>query len=343
MLGLVGSSTLFGVLPARAQTNNATDPESLYLTTSPLPVNLVAKPGETVETELRVKNGGSKTEILKVGLLKFAAYGEEGKPELKDREIGDNYFDWVRFSETQFAAEPDTWHTITMYIDVPTDAALGYYYAVTFSRLNTPQSSQSNKLQGGTAILVLLEARIDNAKRELQIEEFQAGRRIYEFLPATFTIKLNNTGNIHLPPTGNIFIKRGDQTIAVLDVNKGAGNVLPGSKRIFSSTWSDGFPVYESVTHDGQIQLKDGQQQLKLHWDFSKIGHLKIGKYTAQLVMSYDDGNRDVPLEATLTFWVIPWRIIIFTLLPLVVVGILTYSYFRLRGRYKKLRNSKEL
>lgn len=331
------ASMASGIRAVYAQTT--ADPEALYLTTSPLPISLVGKPGESVKADLKVKNGGKKTEILKVGLLKFSAYGEEGKPELKDRETGDDYFDWVHFSESQFSAEPDQWHTVTMMIDLPSDAALGYYYAVTFSRLNPPKSSQTNKLQGGTAILVLLEARVDNARREVKIEEFHAKHRIYEFLPVEFNIKLKNTGTIHLASTGNIFIKRGGKTIGTLEVNPGAGNILPGSKRIFNTSWHDGFPVYEPKQKDGNVELKNGSQVYNLKWDISKLGHLRIGRYTADLVMSYDDGKRDVPLEAVVSFWVIPWRLIFFALVPIIGVSLLVYNYIRLRKRVKKLQD----
>ncbi len=339
---LLGVSFLTPLL-ARAQVeDSAAEPSMLKLTTSPLPVNLVAKPGETVTTELKIKNGGTAPELLKVDLLKFAAYGEEGKPELKDREPGDDYFDWVSFSETQFTAEPDQWHSVFMTINVPADAALGYYYAATFSRLNPPKSTQTNKLQGGTAILVLLEARVPDVRREVKIDTFQVGRRIYEFLPAEFTIRLKNTGNIHLSSTGNIFIKRGGKTLATMEVNQASGNILPGSKRIFTSSWQDGYPVYVLKEADGKAELKNGKQQYKLHWDLSKIGKLRAGRYTAHLVMSYDDGKRDIPLEAEVSFWVIPWRLILFTLIPLVAVALLIYNYLRLRRRYKKLQDKKK-
>ena len=63
-----------------------------------MPINLVATPGATIRTDLRVKNSGTSTETYKVGLMKFSAYGEEGKPQLSDRAPGDDYFDWVTFS-----------------------------------------------------------------------------------------------------------------------------------------------------------------------------------------------------------------------------------------------------
>ena len=311
---------------------------SLHLTNSPLPVNLVGKPGQTLTTILRIKNSGTTKEFLKVGLLKFSAYGEDGKPQLLDREPQDNYFDWVKFSQTQFYAEPDVWREITMSITLPMDASLGYYYAVTFSRVNLPTASNTNKLQGGTAILVLVEADSANIKREIKVDQFIAKKRIYEFLPAEFVVRLANTGNIHVAATGNIFIKRGGKVVASLIVNQTAGNILPDSKRVFTSRWDDGFPVYLPVDANGKTTTDiNGNTVYKLKWDISKVSHLRFGKYSANLVMSYDDGKRDVPIEAIVTFWVIPWRILAGAIIPLSLVGLLIAKYIKLRKRLKKL------
>lgn len=307
------------------------DPGALNLTTSPLPISLVAKPGETVSTELRIKNSGTKTETLKVGLMKFSANSEDGKPQLKERETGDDYFDWVSFSQNQFIAQPNEWKTITMTIKLPPSAAFGYYYAVTFSRAETNDTSDKQaKIHGGTAILVLLEATSPNAKRQLEIDSFTASRKVYEFLPATFNIKVKNTGNIHLAPSGTIFISKGKQTIATIPVNATKGNILPDSKRVFTATWDDGFPVYTTQDVNGQTVQKDGKSVYTLHWDGSKFTKLRFGKYTARLTLVYDNGQRDVPLEAIVSFWVIPWRIIAFALLPIIAFAVLLYAYLRL-------------
>jgi len=325
--------------PTTALALTAADSGDLRLTISPLPVSLSGKPGQKIVAKLSVKNSGTKTENLKVDLMKFSAYGEEGKPLLRERSSGDNYFDWVSFSQNRFLAEPDVWHDITMTITLPKEAALGYYYAVTFSRLNPPASTKSNKLQGGTAILVLVDALAPTAKKEIKIDEFTSSHRIYEFLPTSFKIKLHNTGNIHLASSGNIFIKRGSKVIGNLEVNQEAGNILPGTKRIFNAQWADGFPVYIPKTENGVTVLKDGKTVNKLQWDISKLGRLRFGYYTANLVMTYDDGKHDVPLEAVVGFWVIPWRLIAAVFVPLSGVAFLIYKYIRLKARMKKLQS----
>jgi len=311
--------------------------KTLNLITSPLPINLQTPPGTSVSTDLRIKNGSTYPENLKVSLMKFSAFGDTGKPAIQDRGPGDDYFDWVHFSETTFTAPPDQWVTLKMTINVPAKTGFGYYYAVVFSRAGQPAkpAAGQNVLLGSTAILVLLDVTAPGAVRNASIAGFTVDKHAFEFLPATFSIKVHNSGNIHLVPTGNIFIKRGATLVATLPVNTAGGNVLPGSNRVFSASWQDGFPAYTEKVAGGQVVLDQNDKPVQyLKWDFNKASHLRIGHYTANLLMAYDNGKTDVPLEASVSFWVIPWRLLALAIaVPLIPALIV---YFLVSWRYKR-------
>lgn len=302
----------------------------LSLVVSPLPINLTADPNSTVSAQLKIKNNGTENETIQIGLMKFQAFGEEGKPKLLDRGKTDDYFDWVKFDPQTFDIAPNEWKTIKMTVEVPPSAAFGYYYAVTFGRKEDDSGTgpRSTKIIASAATMVLLEVRVPNAIRDLEVTEFSTSQKVYEFLPTDFEIKLNNKGNVHMVPRGNIFIDgQGTKDVAVLSFNEYGGNVLPGSKRVFTTAWIDGFPVYQDRT-DGQkiITDKSGKNISDLKWDFSRVMKLRWGKYTANLLLTYDDGTRDVPVEAKLTFYVIPWRILAVggTFLILTLTGLLS-------------------
>jgi hypothetical protein len=306
----------------------AADSKPLNLVTSPLPINLSTDPGTTVSTDLRIKQAGGDTERLKVSLMKFAAYGDEGKPKLVDRGPGDSYFDWVKFDKTQFDAPSNVWQTIHMTINVPKDAAFGYYYAVVFSREgdDVRQAGNTNSINGGTAVLVLLDAKVANAKRSLELNSFTSEHRLYEFLPANFKVSFKNTGNVHIVPTGNIFISKGKTQIATLSINAEMGNILPQSNRIYDSSWGDGYPHNEPVIEAGKTKLDANNQQVNhLVWSNGEgndmTPHLRMGEYTAHLFAVYDDGTRDVPIESEITFWVVPWRFLLALLAVALLIG----------------------
>jgi hypothetical protein len=335
--------SIFAVsLFATSHPAHAASAKPLNLITSPLPINLVAQPGTTVETDLKVKQNGGDTEQLKVGLMKFAAFGDEGKPKLLDRAAGDDYFDWVKFDKTSFAAPNNVWQVVKMTVTVPKTAAFGYYYAVVFSREGDDtrqQTGNTNSINGGSAVLVLLDAKVPGAKRQVSLDSFTSDHGVYEFLPATFSVKLRNTGNVHVVPHGNIFILKGKTQIAAINLNDEQGNILPSSKRTYPVDWNDGFPHFEQVVEDGKVKL-DGNNKavMKLVWSNGGTGskdvrpHLRMGRYTAHLFAVYDDGAKDVPVEAEVSFWVIPWRLLAGALLAIVLVGAGVYSITRGAG-----------
>jgi hypothetical protein len=181
-----------------------------------------------------------------------------------------------------------------------------------------------------------LDAHVPGAKRQVSVDSLLSLHNVYEFLPATFNVKLSNTGNVHVIPHGNIFIMKGKTQVAVLDLNDEQGNILPGSKRVYPVEWVDGFPHFEKVVEDGKVKLdKQNQPVMKIVWSNGAGAakdikpHLRMGKYTAHLFAVYDDGQRDVPVEAEVSFWVVPWRLILGGLVVLILVGVGAYSLTR--------------
>jgi hypothetical protein len=321
--------------PTFAQSANE---QGLNIEISPLPIELTVKPGSTTTTDLRVRNSGTQPEQLKASLKTFEAEGADGHIVLHDPTPADDFTKWVSFDKTVFTAPPGQWQTIKMTVSPPKSAAFGYYYAVQFELANPPKPQPGTaRLQGAVAIFVLLNVDSPGASRRIEVTHFSADHTTYEFLPASFNIQVRNTGNVHTAPHGNIFIKRGNHQVAALSVNSTEGMVLPKSNRIFYANWSDGFPVYTEVKDDNGQPIKDANGNIKhqLKWDFSKVSKLRFGHYTANLVLVYNDGQRDVPISGTLSFWVIPWRLvaIIFGILAL-IAGLVTYVVI-LRRRLK--------
>lgn len=304
--------------------------EGFNIITSPLPIKLSTQPGKTVEAELRMKNQGTEPETIKVGLMKFAASGDTGEPDLFDLTSKDTYASWVHFSPAEFTAEPGVWKTVKMTIDVPTDASLGYYLAVTFARASQSKDPKVTSVKGAVATLVLLDARTGNEKRQLKLASFSATRGLYEYLPAEFKIKVRNSGNIYLSPGGNIFIQRGNKTIDTIDFNAAGGSVLPDSSRLFTVPWTNGFPVYKDRLVGGKpVPGSDGRTEQSLKWDFTQANKLRIGRYNAKLLVVYNDGTRDVPVEAVVSFWVMPWKLLLLLLAILLLIGLGIFSFVR--------------
>lgn len=330
-LSLAGLGLLMLAPPAQAA-------EGTNLEISPLPIELSVDPGGSVTTDLRVQNRQSHDVQLKVRLLRVKE-DDNGNVKLENATPQDSYYNWVTFSQTNFNAPSNVWQTIKMTVSPPKTAAFGYYYAVEYYPAN-PTEAQGGQAaaNGAVATFILLTVNAPGANRSAQIVSFYTDHRAFEFLPVTFHTKIRATGNLHVAPVGNIFISgpgENGQTAQMI-VNQTQGNVLPQSSRIFDASWTDGFPHYETLVQNGQPVEKNGKVVRRLVWNWGQLSKLRVGRYTAKLIMAYNDGQRDVPLTASVSFWVFPWRLALVALvLLLIIIGGL---YGNLRALRRRLR-----
>lgn len=314
------------------------------LTASPLPVDVSVKPGGHISTPLKVQNTGSQTVTINVSLKKFGATDKTGKPMILDPGPQDDFIKWVHFSQTSFQAVPNVWNTVTMTISPPPDAAFGYYYAVLFSQQASNEPATKgvhNNLHGAIASLVLLDVNVPGEKRTLQVSQFVSAKKVYEYLPADFTITIHNVGNVHAVPAGDVFItKNHKDNVAILDINNAGGNVLPGTERQFQTSWNDGFPSYQVKKINGQVVSDSHSLPVRsLSWNGLNFSKFRFGKYYAHLVVTYNDGVRDIPVEGELSFWVLPWKLMLIALTIILLIGV--GLFFTFRGVFRGARRGR--
>jgi hypothetical protein len=247
---------------------------------------------------------------------------ENGELTFND-ENSDGSLNWVKFSDTTVTLAPLEFTNIPFEIDVPDSAAYGYYYTINLT--HDDQSSNSTtgaNISGAAAVPVLLTVRKDGAKAEIKIKDFKVDSFINETLPVNFEVQLENSGNVHVRPRGNIFISgMGKENITSIDINPNGAAVIPNTVRTFLASWTDGFIVREQVVEDGQPKLDENGKpvtHIKINWN--KATDIRFGKYTANLLVVYDDGTRDVPLEASKSFWIIPWKALVVAIIVVVIL-----------------------
>jgi hypothetical protein len=296
---------------------------SFNFTVSPPAVAVEAQPGVPTTVNIRVQNQGIATEKVNATIMKFDAKGETGLPNLKPLTASDDFGTWAQLSPTTFTAEPNVWTNVQLSISPPKTAAYGYYYAIVFSRANSSSNTQAGKtnLLASIASLVLLDVNAPGSIRKIQVDNFSTTRNSNEFLPVNFNVRLRNVGNTHAGVRGTITISKHNKVIDEVAVNSSNGYVLPQSYRTFTTKWEDGSPLYKTKTDTSGKPILDanGQPMSELSWNNFNLSKLRFGKYDARLVMIYNDGHGDVSTIAKLSFWVIPWRII----LPVIVAGLL--------------------
>lgn len=317
--------TLFSVTGVQAQSllprNKPSDSPSagpaapvvpINLTVSPISVALETDPGVPVDSQIRIRNNSTATERLKITVGSFTADETGSQPRLIEPKDSDEFLKWITFDSTEFDVPSNEWATIPFHFRPPAEAALSYYYSVVVSRASKPGETDGQAVvQGAPAILVLATVNSPHAKKELRLAEFKAKYPVTEFLPQDFIVKIENSGNVHLGPSGNVFIDaKTKKDVSILSLNPSMGLILPQSTREFVVSWKDGFPVRKDPDKDEKDE-KSGMEFWGVEFNFSNAHKFRMGQYTAHLLMSYDNGERDVPIESFVSFWVIPWRILL--------------------------------
>ena len=331
LLVTVAMLTLLLPLAALAAEN---DGDGFNIQVSPSPLVVSLNPGERRTAIITVRNLSSHTETLTPQLNGFTIGADSEKIDLKS-DVPLGLSKWISFTQKTLTIPAGDSQPLQVVYDTPRNVGFSYALAITLNQADKKTEASGATLKGSVAIFNLININRSDAKRELKIIDFKSDRGNYEYLPANFTLSVKNNGNVIDQPSGNIFVQRSfddEEPITIIPVNQANAYILPDTTRKLSSEWQDGFPYYATSTTDGKTATK-------LTWNWSDLSSLRIGKYVAKVVLVYNDGQRDIPLTASTTFWIIPWKLIIVGLVvgALVVSGLVAWTKLVMKGT-KKVR-----
>lgn len=303
---------------ATASTRTAlaeTSASGFALQVSPSPLVATVKPGVETTLDLQIRNTNTDAQTLEMGLRSFSIDQNSGEVKLGDT-VSPEISSLVTFESPELTLAPGQIVTQRIRVHPSATAGFSYNFAITVSQKEVAKNAKATTISGSVAVFTLITIDKPGAVRSLELQNVAATKRSYEFLPASITVTLKNTGNVNVQPTGTVFIqKHSDDTtpIATVALNSTSGHIVPGATRTFTANWQDGYPAYKT-------ESKDGTTTQKLSWQGADPSKLRFGKYVAKVVAIYDDGERDVPIMAEVHFWVIPWRIIITTLIIVLII-----------------------
>ena len=331
LLSVLVSSVLLPLFAVRA------DVAGWNLLILPNKKEYYANPGDQIRGSMKVRNDGD-VKIVGIALFAkdFTANDEEtGDPRFLD-EIDSDYQHqlavWMEFSQEPFDLEPGKSIDIEYLINVPPDAEPGGHYGILYLRQVSGAEGQTTMgfmSQIGKLILVTVSGDI---QVDGDILEFFSGKTLYEYLPVDLYLRMRNVGNVHFRPAGTIFIYNWrDELVGTVDINESRGVVLPSSIRKYQSYWKEAFLV-ENFQRDAAgnvIRDAEGERVKKLTVDWKKWNLFRLGKYSAKVIVVFDDQNMvEQQLIATTTFWVLPWRLILATLIGtfLLIWGLIKFN-----------------
>lgn len=305
-LGLtVGTLVLFGLGVFLVK-------EAKALTIIPPSFEFNVTPGQSVDLEVKLFNETQNPLELYSEVTAFGAAGESGDPSYNFNEPLSGLSSWVTVEKGPFALAAGERKTIPVKINVPADAEPGGQYAVVFFSTQPPKVEGGQGVAVGTKLGTLLLARVaGNVVEKGSIKEFAlGGAKVFNRLPVNFVTRFQNTGNVHLRPAGTISVTNlFGQISGSVDVNPTKGATLPNSVRRYESTWGDG-----TVATGATNAWSGFWQEFGNEWN-----NFAFGPYAANLSLSY--GTAHQPATAALTFWVIPWRVLL--IFAIIIVGLI--------------------
>ncbi len=305
------SLTIAG-LPLQSAYAETTAGTGQALEIAPPRLDVNANPGQTVKTKLSLRDVSAIPLTVNNDINDFVADGESGVPKIltDDNEQSSPYSlrEWIK-PIPRLNLKPREIVEVPVTISVPSNASPGGYYAVVrFTAQATDPEKSGVSLSASLGALVFLRVNGD-AKEEMKIVEFSTAQDkkkswLFESAPVTFVERIQNNGTVHLQPKGRVVVKDSfGKTVAAVNMNLEGSNVLPDQIRRF----------------EGKL-------------DSSVIGNrILFGHYTAELSVSY--GTKGKTITSTTSFWVIPYKLILFIIFAFIV---LFFAFRRSLSRYNE-------
>lgn len=255
------------------------------MTITPPTVAFTLDPGRKAEGQMKIINDSPNPITFDVNVQDFIVVDTIGTPNmLPPNTLNSKYSlaSWIGATPQKFTVLPGQKQVIDYFIQIPKDAKPGGHYAAAI------YTAESKGGQGtGAAVIAqigtLFYITVKGPVTErATITNFFANS-FQEYGPVKILTQIKNFGNLHIAPKGTINV-----TGLFFNNTKDlpTHNIFPETARNFENTV--------------------GQ-------------NLMIGSYKAVLLASYGVNN-NLPLTATLYFWVFPWRLAIVVVLVIVAI-----------------------
>jgi hypothetical protein len=250
-------------------------------TLSPPTLKFTLDPGEKVEKSIKITNNTNSDAVFYANIQNFVVTDKNGTPELLPHDaIVDNKYaasSWAAVLPDAISVPAGTTTTTTLYLQIPSNASPGgKYISVAFM----PKAAGLEEGTGASVNAVaatLVYLTINGPTEESgRITSF-AAPGFSEYGPVDFKAEVKNTGDIHINPKLSLKIKNIFGREVYSSALPSHLNVFPGTIRTYETAWSR-------------------------KW--------LLGRYKADLSGFFGKDN-NLPLSAVVTFWVIPYKIIL--------------------------------
>lgn len=211
------------------------------ITVSPAVVDRTVRKGDSLAFNIKVTNNRDVAKTYYIFASSFkAGTDESGNPAFTDTDLGPkSVISWFEFPEKSISLRPGERKELPVKINIPGNAEAGGHYGAIILSEQNPGNGQRYVVgvteEVGTLVLLSLEGL---KKEEGKVLDIKPAQYFFTELPVTINTRFENTGNVHLKPSGliELFNVFGEKE-AVLQINPGFNSVLPQSIRKFENLW----------------------------------------------------------------------------------------------------------
>ncbi len=288
--------------------------DRLGLTVSPFMIEETRQAGQSFTRTITLTNTSNEKHIFYSFLQDFTVKDESGEVRLLPAGSDDFSLNhWLDIPLEKIELLSGQSQKITVNFDIPERAAPGGYYAAVIFSSELPQfedDQPAGSIMVGLAhqvgVLIFLNLS-KGAIEEADLIQFSTDKSHYQTpFQVNFMTRIKNQGNVHLKPGGLIRIKNiFGREVAVLPFNPEGYIILPKTIRRFEQLWE---------------------------------GSLAFGKYEASVFFNFgtpvEQGGPGIQaLSGQTSFWIMPWKIIIISLL--IFFGLAVFVWLLIK-RYQK-------
>ncbi|MDA8596742.1 LytR C-terminal domain-containing protein [Candidatus Pacebacteria bacterium] len=285
--------------------------QSLVLSVTPTLFEMAANPGQVWQSNVKVVNTNAFDLTVYPRVVNFAPQGELGQgkliPVFESMTDGATLAEWVTIGSEPITIPRETSREIPFIVEVPENAAPGGHFAAILISTQPPEPAAGQYMMRTAQIVSsLFFVRVAGDVVESgDIRSFATTKSIVEKPEATFELRFENKGNVHLQPRGEIIIYNmwgSERGTIPINSRTHFGNVLPESIRKFEFSWS------------GEQSITD------------------IGRYRAVAALGYGEDAMQYA-SRSVHFWVIPVKSLLITLSVLAILFFLVSWVIKLYVR----------
>ncbi len=233
--------------------------------------------GETKSAILELENDGLEAVQLTTEVVNFTTKGETGEPEYLTDATLTGIATWVETETGPIVLEPGQIREVAVNFVTPANAkAGGHYVGILFNITDPTNGTDDNQVTIESKVGIPILATVTGTYAEDgKISTFTLNDTSYTAGPVKFTLKFQNTGDVHLKPSGKVTVTNmfGKEVFSTA-VNSDLGAVLPDSVRNYPvSSWKEignGFGKYTA-----EVTLTAGtvtDSMTVSFWVFSTVG-----------------------------------------------------------------------